>query len=300
MDRRRRDDVLITATELAALLADGDPVTILDVRWQLTEPDGRDAYERGHIPGAVYVSLEDELSDHSVEGRGRHPLPSGRAVEAAGASVGGSQGRTRRRLRRLEPGRLGPRLVGADRSGHRERPHPRRGIGGLGGRARERTGDTRARRRDGASRGSVRRCASHPDGRDGDGRRHPARCAGTGAIPRRCRADRSGRRTHSRRLQRAEHRLPGRRRHVPGRRRISRGCSATSTASAPTAAPASPRPSSWPPWRRSASTQRCIPGRGRNGLLTQRVPSKRASTPARCGGGCRPASTAGRSRTRSS
>jgi thiosulfate/3-mercaptopyruvate sulfurtransferase len=75
--------VLITAAELAALLADGQPVTILDVRWQLTEPEGRDAYERGHIPGAVYVSLEDELSDHTVEGRGRHPLPSGRAVEAA-------------------------------------------------------------------------------------------------------------------------------------------------------------------------------------------------------------------------
>jgi thiosulfate/3-mercaptopyruvate sulfurtransferase len=80
---QRRDDVLITASELAESLAAGDDVTILDVRWQLAEPDGRDAYERGHIPGAVYVSLEDELSDHSVVGRGRHPLPTGRAVEAA-------------------------------------------------------------------------------------------------------------------------------------------------------------------------------------------------------------------------
>lgn len=83
MDRRRRGEVLITATELAALLAAGDPVTVLDVRWQLTEPDGRAAYERAHIPTAVYVSLEDELSDHAITGRGRHPLPSGRAVEAA-------------------------------------------------------------------------------------------------------------------------------------------------------------------------------------------------------------------------
>jgi thiosulfate/3-mercaptopyruvate sulfurtransferase len=79
---------LITATELAALQAAGDPVAILDVRWQLTEPDGRDAFERGHVPGAVYVSLEDELSDHSVAGRGRHPLPSGGAVEAAGRRWG--------------------------------------------------------------------------------------------------------------------------------------------------------------------------------------------------------------------
>ena len=78
-----REDVLITATQLARRLDAGEPTTILDVRWQLTEPDGRAAYERGHLPGAVYVSLEDELSDHGVSGRGRHPLPSGRSVEAA-------------------------------------------------------------------------------------------------------------------------------------------------------------------------------------------------------------------------
>jgi thiosulfate/3-mercaptopyruvate sulfurtransferase len=78
-----RDKVLITATELARRLEAGEPLTILDIRWQLTEPDGRAAYEQGHLPGAVYVSLEDELSDHSVTGRGRHPLPSGRSVEAA-------------------------------------------------------------------------------------------------------------------------------------------------------------------------------------------------------------------------
>lgn len=78
-----RADVLITATELAARIESGEPLTILDVRWQLTEPDGRSAYEQGHIPGAVYVSLEDELSDHTITGRGRHPLPSGRALEAA-------------------------------------------------------------------------------------------------------------------------------------------------------------------------------------------------------------------------
>jgi thiosulfate/3-mercaptopyruvate sulfurtransferase len=87
-----RDQVLITATELTRRLHAGQRPTILDVRWQLSEPDGRAAYERGHLPGAVYVSLEDELSDHAVTGRGRHPLPSGAAVEEAARRWGVRQG----------------------------------------------------------------------------------------------------------------------------------------------------------------------------------------------------------------
>ena len=79
----RRAEVLVTAGELEELLAKGKPVTILDVRWELTRPDGREAYAAGHLPGAVYASMEDDLTDHDVPGRGRHPLPSGRAVEAA-------------------------------------------------------------------------------------------------------------------------------------------------------------------------------------------------------------------------
>jgi thiosulfate/3-mercaptopyruvate sulfurtransferase len=78
-----RAQVLITAAELAGLIEGGDPITLLDVRWRLDEPDGRAAYLQGHLPGAVYVSLEDELSDHTITGRGRHPLPSGRDLQAA-------------------------------------------------------------------------------------------------------------------------------------------------------------------------------------------------------------------------
>lgn len=79
-------------TELERRQKAVEPTTILDVRWQLAEPDGRTAYESGHIPGAVYVSLEDELSDHTVTGRGRHPLPSGRALEAAARRWGVGHG----------------------------------------------------------------------------------------------------------------------------------------------------------------------------------------------------------------
>lgn len=48
---------------------------VADCRWYLTEPDGgRTAYEAGHLPGAHYFSLDDELS--VSDGPGRHPLPS--------------------------------------------------------------------------------------------------------------------------------------------------------------------------------------------------------------------------------
>lgn len=70
---------LITPQQLAALLAGGpgDAPLILDVRWQLGSDDGYDAYLQGHLPGAVFVDLERDLSgrpgDHGQGGR--HPMP---------------------------------------------------------------------------------------------------------------------------------------------------------------------------------------------------------------------------------
>lgn len=89
----RRADVLITAETLVDRLAAGEPVTVLDVRWTLSEPDGREQYLQGHVPGAVYVSLDDDLTDHTVTGRGRHPLPTGQSVQRAARRWGVRDGR---------------------------------------------------------------------------------------------------------------------------------------------------------------------------------------------------------------
>jgi thiosulfate/3-mercaptopyruvate sulfurtransferase len=75
-------------------VADGKQPTILDVRWRLDRPDGRADYLAGHVPGAVYVSLDDELSDHGRTGAGRHPLPSGADLQAAARRWGVRNGQS--------------------------------------------------------------------------------------------------------------------------------------------------------------------------------------------------------------
>lgn len=67
---------LTSAAELVHRLNAREDITILDVRWRIDQTDGHTEFEHGHIPGAVYVDLESELTDHHVTGRGRHPLPS--------------------------------------------------------------------------------------------------------------------------------------------------------------------------------------------------------------------------------
>jgi thiosulfate/3-mercaptopyruvate sulfurtransferase len=48
---------------------------------------GRETYLREHVPGASFLGM-DELSDLSVEGQGRHPLPSAEAFSAAASRAG--------------------------------------------------------------------------------------------------------------------------------------------------------------------------------------------------------------------
>jgi thiosulfate/3-mercaptopyruvate sulfurtransferase len=64
---------LITVDELATIL-DDDTTRVVDCRWYLGEPGrGMLQYRSGHIPGAVYASLESDLTGDT--GAGRHPLP---------------------------------------------------------------------------------------------------------------------------------------------------------------------------------------------------------------------------------
>ena len=63
---------LISAAELRA--AEPALVRLLDVRWSVTGPPGRAAYEAGHLPGAVFVDLDRDLAGPPGPG-GRHPLP---------------------------------------------------------------------------------------------------------------------------------------------------------------------------------------------------------------------------------
>lgn len=71
-------DVTIDAADLIDLLSEPDPtrpLVLLDVRWALGDPHGRDHYLAGHLPGAVYVDLDRELAAPPSSQAGRHPLP---------------------------------------------------------------------------------------------------------------------------------------------------------------------------------------------------------------------------------
>jgi thiosulfate/3-mercaptopyruvate sulfurtransferase len=66
---------LIAADALAERLGRDDWI-VVDCRFTLTDPpSGRKAYERGHIPGARYAHLDDDLARAPGPADGRHPLP---------------------------------------------------------------------------------------------------------------------------------------------------------------------------------------------------------------------------------
>lgn len=65
---------LVSADELRGLL-DDPGIVVADVRWYLDGRSAREAYEAGHVPGAVFVDLDTVLAAPPETGAGRHPLP---------------------------------------------------------------------------------------------------------------------------------------------------------------------------------------------------------------------------------
>ena len=68
-----------------------DPAwAILDIRHDLARPErwGEDQYRAGHLPGAVFLHLDRDLSAPKTGHNGRHPLPSPATAAATFARAG--------------------------------------------------------------------------------------------------------------------------------------------------------------------------------------------------------------------
>lgn len=67
---------LITADELREALAGPAPLTVIDTSFDLSDPAaGAASWRAGHLPGALYLNLEHDLSGAKTGTNGRHPLP---------------------------------------------------------------------------------------------------------------------------------------------------------------------------------------------------------------------------------
>lgn len=76
---------LIGVSEAAALLGEAN-VVFADVRFVLGQPEaGKSSYEKSHIPGAIFVDLNEDLSGPKQKHGGGHPLPQ---VEAFARKLG--------------------------------------------------------------------------------------------------------------------------------------------------------------------------------------------------------------------
>ncbi|WP_121615848.1 sulfurtransferase [Virgibacillus halodenitrificans] len=81
---------LISVNRLKSRLENNQDNTVLvDVRFQLGDPQaGRKAYLEEHIPGAVYMDLEKDLSGKKEKHGGSHPLPDINMLAAKISNIG--------------------------------------------------------------------------------------------------------------------------------------------------------------------------------------------------------------------
>ncbi|HEY6495413.1 MAG TPA: sulfurtransferase [Trebonia sp.] len=78
----------IGVDELAALIQRGRPTLVLDARFTLEEGALPDEYRAWHIPGAVFVDLEHDLSGSVTRPSGGYPVPEAADFERTARSWG--------------------------------------------------------------------------------------------------------------------------------------------------------------------------------------------------------------------
>ena len=69
-------------------LAGRTDVVLCDVRWYLDRTPGRNKYNEGHIPGSIFVDLDEHLATLPRKSEGRHPLPAAASFAASLGSLG--------------------------------------------------------------------------------------------------------------------------------------------------------------------------------------------------------------------
>lgn len=83
---------ILSAHELHTRLSDPSSAAqtvVIDCRFSLMQPEaGRQQYEQGHIPGAYYLDLNQDLSSPVSQHGGRHPLPDPNRLAETLSSLG--------------------------------------------------------------------------------------------------------------------------------------------------------------------------------------------------------------------
>lgn len=92
--RRYADRVIDPVVDVSWVRRHVDDVVIADARWYLDGRSGRAAYDAGHVPGAVFVDLDEDLAAHGSPEAGRHPLPEPAAFAERMGALGIGDGDT--------------------------------------------------------------------------------------------------------------------------------------------------------------------------------------------------------------
>lgn len=80
---------VVSADAVLQLTGSAESLVLADVRWYLDGRDGHAEFQRGHIPGAVWVDLDRQLAAHGAPAHeGRHPFPTPEALAAAMSELG--------------------------------------------------------------------------------------------------------------------------------------------------------------------------------------------------------------------